>query len=286
MPLFNVTATMHYLTMYRVCHIDGRYGGGKTASAFRFGYEMVKKGFARYLISNVASVWNDNPDDIVMREGRYVDAVVILDEGGLFLKTGRDADKFLAYLRKLNITLLMPSVDPPAQKLRKLSIQRTMNLHVLGLPLWVYTTELNYGSQSEKVNWIWRRPKEIYGIYDTLGVPSDDTMVYLRDPADPRSIEMARPLDDYMQKWVKNIAERSGYVKTAQKGSGTGGGFVDHFAAGGSAVDDEISDPEMGSFAGVIGAISEAAESNLEAANIQRRTLEKQKSKRKGGLLR
>jgi hypothetical protein len=150
MSLVNAATFIGYCSTFRVVHIGGRYGGGKTSLAWRLAYELVDKGLARYVISNVKSVWSDDPAKITLRQGVYVDAVVILDEGGIFLKTGYDADKFLAFLRKLNITLLIPSVLPPATKARFLSVQRVWNAGVLGLPLWWYRVDLIYGTTREK----------------------------------------------------------------------------------------------------------------------------------------
>jgi hypothetical protein len=276
MPLHSFNAVLHYIKMYRVAHIDGRYGGGKTSFAFRAAYELLTRGGYRYLFSNVASVWNDNPELVLMRDGRYVDAVVVLDEGGLFLKTGRDVEKFLVFLRKLNITLLLPSVQRPASALCRLQIQRMSNLNVIGLPLWAYVGRLSSGDQNERSNFYWRSPKEIYGIYDTLGVPTDDTLVYMEDPADPKSITAAGSLEGYMNEWVKKLAESTGYKNTAAKNSGR---FVDHFASEGSGASDGVE--AVAEPSGFVAAILEAAETNLEAANISARVARENRQKRK-----
>jgi hypothetical protein len=282
MPLHSFNAVLHYIKMYRVAHIDGRYGGGKTSFAFRCAYELLTRGGYRYLFSNVASVWNDNPDEIVMRDGRYVDAVVVLDEGGLFLKTGRDVEKFLVFLRKLNITLLLPSVQRPASALCRLQVQRMSNLNVLGLPLWSYVGRLSSGDQNERSNFYWRNPKEIYGIYDTLGVPTDDTLVYLADGSDAKSIMAAGSLEGYMNEWVKQLAQSTGYKNTAARNSG--GGFVDEFASTGGAANgaEALAEPT-----GFVAALLEASETNLEAANISARAARDMgKTRRKKGLFR
>lgn len=162
------------LQTFRVAWIAGRYGGGKTALAYRLAYELLDSGFVRYLLSNCRSVWSDTPADVVLRDGRYLDTVVVLDEGGLFLRTSRDADDFLAFLRKLNVVLIVPSVKPPAPAIRMLSIQRLVNLQALGLPAWIYEASVEYGRQRDRVRFVWWRPSEIYGIYDTSDVPVDD----------------------------------------------------------------------------------------------------------------
>lgn len=194
MSLFNASTMMGYVRTYRVVWINGRYGGGKTSLAFRIAHELVEKSGYRYIISNVKSVWNENPADVVLRAGKWVDAVIVLDEAGLFLENSFDAKKFLAFLRKLNIILIAPSVMPPSTKMRFLSIQRTMNLNLLGLPAWMYTTNLTYGNIRENGWFVWWHPSEIYGVYDTNGFPDDDAGV-----------------GEYVQKWITQAANKEGY---------------------------------------------------------------------------
>lgn len=199
--LLGAESTLGYLQTYRIVHVGGRYGGGKTALAFKLAGELLDRGFSRYLVSNVRSVWEDTPADVVLRDGSYADAVVVLDEGGLFLKSSFDAEKFLAFLRKLNIVLIIPSVLPPSSRVRMLSIQRTMNLQTVGLPLWLYTTTLYYGHVKENSKFWWWRPSEIYGIYDTLGFPSDDA-----------------GLGSWVERWTSDAAKKSGYKEKSPSG--------------------------------------------------------------------
>jgi hypothetical protein len=152
----------------------GSYGGGKTLGAFQLAYELYKTGRYRYILGNCNSVWTDNPEQVVLRDDSFVDAIVILDEAGLFLKMSRDADKFLLGLRKLNITILCPSVLPPSSRIKFLQVQRVLNGQSFGLPLWVYQYRLNIGSEREKDNFILWQPQKMFGIYDTLDYPVDD----------------------------------------------------------------------------------------------------------------
>lgn len=205
MGLIAAEATLGYLRTYRIVHIGGRYGGGKTALAQKLAADLLESGFCRYLVSNVRSVWQDEPADVVLRDGLYADAVVVLDEGGLFLKSSFDAEKFLAFLRKLNIVLIIPSVLPPSSRVRMLSIQRTMNLQSVGLPLWLYTTTLWYGHVKENTRFGWWMPSEIYGVYDTLGFPSDDA-----------------GLGEWVEKWTNKAAKSHGYKEKRGSFSFTG----------------------------------------------------------------
>lgn len=179
MGLVGATNLVYMANQFRVIWIMGRYGGGKTSLAYLLADALFKTGKYRYLLSNSRSVWTDNPENVVLRDDKHVDAVVLLDEGGLFLRTGADADAFLLGLRKLNITLVIPSVLQPASKVKFLQVQRIMTMQPYGIPAWLYEYRLNYGSQNEKSKfWVWK-PDCIWGIYDTFDYPDDDK--YLSD---------------------------------------------------------------------------------------------------------
>lgn len=179
MPFFQGAPLIQMLNAFRVCWVMGRYGGGKTSNSLLLAHELYQTGKYRYILGNFNSVWTDNPETVELREGRYVDAIVILDEGGLFMRLNRDADAFMLGLRKLNITILVPSVLPPAQRVKFLQIQRTMDFGIFGLPFWLYEYRLSLGSEKEKSYYGYYKPSEIYGIYDTFDYPMDDA--YLSD---------------------------------------------------------------------------------------------------------
>jgi hypothetical protein len=172
--LAGAATTLGYLKNYRIATIEGRFGGGKTSCAFRLAYELVQQGHARYIVSNVASVWNDDPEAVLPDDEYKRNVVIILDEAGIFLEDTRAAKKYINFLRKLNITLLMPSAETPASRVRNLVIQRTFQGQAWGLPLWKYGVSLNQGKIKENVGFDWWFPHEIYGIYDTAGAPVDD----------------------------------------------------------------------------------------------------------------
>lgn len=199
MPLVNSALILGYLETFRVCNIGGRFGGGKTALGFRLARELIERKKVRHIVSNVQSVWNDDPAHIQLVNGQ-ADVAIILDEAGLFLETGRDAKKFLAYLRKLNVILIMPTVLEPAARIRFLTVQRIMNLEVMAFPMWLYRLDLIYGRTKEKGFFGWWKPREIFGIYDTKGYPSDDG-----------------GLAHFQKKWTEEVALGAGYERTANK---------------------------------------------------------------------
>lgn len=177
MPLLNSSAVLGLIKTYRVVWIGGRYGGGKTALAYRLAHDLLEQGFVTHLAANCRNVWGDELDDIkpeVSELGSYLNTCVLLDEGGLFLRTGKDSEDYMAFMRKFNVVLLIPSVQPPTSRVRFLSIQRMYNLKALGIPLWLYKCTLRYENIKESYWFGWWRPEEIYGVYDTLDVPVDD----------------------------------------------------------------------------------------------------------------
>lgn len=173
MPLFNSANLMAYLQTYRVLWFRSRYGSGKTALAFRLAYQLKQEGYIRYILSNCHSPIVDQVSDVVLREGRYADVVLVMDEAGKFMRNVHKADMYMDYMRKLNIVLLMPSVRPPSMVMRSFWIKRIMNLEVIGLPLWVYKFRLTDVDELMSENVYWLRPSEIYGLYDTAGFPSE-----------------------------------------------------------------------------------------------------------------
>ena len=100
--------------------------------------------------------------------------LVILDEGGMFLKTTSDTDQYLAFLRKSNIYIIVPSVKEPHRDLRILSCERLFNAQKIGFKGWVYQYLLRTALVKETEKFFWPNPSEVYGIYDTDARPVDD----------------------------------------------------------------------------------------------------------------
>lgn len=184
----NGNILMTFARYFRVIEFGGRFGGGKTLGAFGLAYELCLNYGFRYILSNVNSVWTDNPEKVVLRQGQYVDAVVILDEGGLFLKYGSDAENFLAGLRKLNVVIITPTFIPPSYKMSFCSIQRQINFSFIGVPYWHYSLKLSLGRQKENATFGLWQSKKLWGVYDTLDYPTDD-----------------KHLSKWLLFWIKNV---------------------------------------------------------------------------------
>lgn len=158
---------------YRIVWLSGRFGGGKTLLAFVIAYLLLNKYGLRYLFSNCLSVWNDDPNTMKLREGRLCDAALVLDEAGEFLESPSDVKSWVSFFRKTNLILLLPSVRPPHHSVRFLTVQRILNLKVIGLPIWIYRWDLDSGANTEYGYFTLLFPERMFGVYDTDGFPED-----------------------------------------------------------------------------------------------------------------
>lgn len=186
-----------YLQTYRVLWLRSRYGSGKTALAFRLAYELKQMGAIRYIISNCHSPWCDNPADVVLVNGQ-ADVCLILDEAGMFMDSPYEAKQYIAYMRKLNVVMLLASVMSPATIVRFLSVKRRYNLMRLGVPAWVFSMRLLDADTEENESFIWWNPAEIFGCYDTAGFPSSDAGI-----------------KEYILKWTNDAAKYQAYELSA-----------------------------------------------------------------------
>jgi len=242
MPLYNSANFLGYVKTYRTLWIRSRYGSGKTALAFRIAHELKQSGAVRYIVSNVKSPWADNPADVALVNGR-ADVVLIMDEGGMFMSEISKARRYLSYLRKLNVILIIPSVQPPSSIVRYLQIKRTWNLGIIGLPLWVYKMRLMDGDEMSLENVFWWRPSEIFGLYDTEGYPSDDNGI-----------------EDYILEWTGKAAASFGYEVNRLPG------FY-----GGFKIDDSPDGEQVGlveSLRGVAETIEESSAQQSDAVSL------------------
>jgi hypothetical protein len=226
---------MGLVRAYRVVYVAGRYGSGKTALAVRLAYELLESGFATRCVANFPVVFADDWEQLNIEDPYASNTVVILDEGGLFLETRGDTKELLAFLRKMNITLIIPSVHPPANRIRAVTIQRLINLQALGLPAWLYSVYLASGHIKEESKFLWWRPSEIFGTYDTLSAPVDD---------------------DGIGEWLVSLKERIRSVSRKTRKQ-IGGQFEDSVLAGTAAA-----------VGGNLSAGSAQADAILEAADV------------------
>lgn len=171
-PIFSI------LDMYRLIWISGRVGGHKTALAYRIAQDYLEKGYR--LISNNKSVWADDPEKIELIDG-HLKAVILMDEGGLYFKSGRQVEQIASYLAKMDMMIIFPSFWPPARVAQIVNIQPVISLKPSGLPVIIYKWSVQIGSFRDKGWFAWINPQEIYGIYSRQdpGADADQIIDYL-----------------------------------------------------------------------------------------------------------
>lgn len=173
---------------YRLVYIAGRFGGGKTSLAFKIAEFYLQRGYR--LLSNVRSVWNDTD----FPEGRFGErrCVVILDEGGQFVRDNSDLRALAAYVRKMDLVMIIPSFFEPPRAFQVLRVWPWFGFRHVRVPVVVYRYRLGWWAGFKESGWfVWVWPNEIFGVYSTL------------DPADDR-------VYDVLAGWSQRYRERYG----------------------------------------------------------------------------
>jgi hypothetical protein len=173
MGLVGADEFLRYVELTRYLWISGRFGGGKTALAFEIAGSLIDTERFTHLYSNCASVWADDPSRLQLREGLYADSAIVLDEAGLFVRDNKTAQRWLAFLRKFNIVLILPSFAPPAPSFQNLRVRRLLDGGAFGLPFWLYGWKYEDRDIKEGGRFFWWQPADIFGTYDTQSIPSD-----------------------------------------------------------------------------------------------------------------
>jgi hypothetical protein len=165
-PLFQHDDPAALASSFRCVWIRGRYGGGKTSFAVWLTLELLKRRYARHVVSNIelthsslelVRVTNEKKflkelvelydhaadvDDVTTIESELVDCVILLDEAWRMLAEDMPSaprKTLTAYLRKLNQYLVLPSVMSVHKSLTAFSVERVWDGRAaLGIPLWWY----------------------------------------------------------------------------------------------------------------------------------------------------
>jgi hypothetical protein len=161
--LVNAQSIVGVLDMYRLIWISGRFGGHKTALAFKLAENYLNKGYR--LATNTRTVWADPLEEIQLNENNKLKAVCILDEGGLYFKSGRQVEQIAAYAAKMDVIYIIPSFWPPTSAAQIVNIQPIVSLKATGLPVIIYKWTVSIGKFKENGWFFWWNPGEIYGIY-------------------------------------------------------------------------------------------------------------------------
>lgn len=172
------------LFQFRTLWLSGRWGGGKTALAVELALRILLSGRSQFIVSNVPLSFKPltTIKSTEVADCKY--SVIIMDEAWLFLESGswKQAKDFIAFLRKRDQIMLLPSVLPLTTYVRRLSIERTFNGLPSGLPLWVYTWMIDNGENSKSKNRSGRfaffRPTSVFPFYKYKEEPGDIFYVY------------------------------------------------------------------------------------------------------------
>lgn len=181
---------LKYTWLYRMIWIRGRFGGGKTALAVSIAQWLCAAGYARFIASNIKlEVGKEVHSTSAAQLRRYdcngpifKDTVILMDESWLHLGKGTSRKQvvdWLAFMRKGNNFLIMPSVLPLISDVTTLQAERVFNGMVIGLPVWMYRWQLgDYRKGGDRgVHWF-RNPSSVFGLYSTKEIPSEDFTIY------------------------------------------------------------------------------------------------------------
>ena len=165
-PLFQHDDPVGLLSAFRTCWIRGRYGGGKTSFGVWLTLELLKRRYARHVVSNIelthhalelVRTTNEKKflkelvelyehaatvDDVSTLTSELIDCVILIDESWRLLAEDMPSQTrktLTAYLRKLNQYLVMPSVMTVHKSLTTFSVERVWDGRAaLGISLWWY----------------------------------------------------------------------------------------------------------------------------------------------------
>jgi len=154
---------------FRACWFRGRHGGGKTALSVATALKLLDSGVVDCCVSNIPVAFGEQVLPDVPHK-----AAILMDEGGLFWKTGQAFERVAAFLRKQELIVLIPSITPPSMQFRTLYVRRIFNAAALtSIPIWVYEWTVSEAGEVTTGRFTWAFPK-IFRFYDTNYAPLGD----------------------------------------------------------------------------------------------------------------
>lgn len=156
----------------RIVSITGRLGSGKTLLAMTIAERFLKRGYR--LVTNVSTVWKDDYGKVTMDETGSVKAVILIDEGGLYIRTMDTVGALVAFARKIDSYVLVSGRREPHEEMMNLSVFPWFDFkRNLGLPIrtwkWVQRgSKKMYGGLIWEMGWT-----GYYGVYNTVD-PGDN----------------------------------------------------------------------------------------------------------------
>lgn len=177
----------------RIVSINGKLGAGKTLLAFTLAERYLKRGYS--LITNVSSIWGDDWNELGMGEDGSVKAVVLVDEGGIYIRSLETVAALSAFARKLDLYVIISGKREPHEEMLNLQVVNWFDAgrNIL-FPMKVWKWKQT-GSDKWYGGLIWEVGSSgFWGIYDTV------------DPG--RSPNLLVKLVDG---FAKELSERYGY---------------------------------------------------------------------------
>jgi hypothetical protein len=126
-------------------------------------------------LTNVRSVWADDPSQLdFVDEYGHLRLVVIMDEGGLWLKRNAQVEAMAAYAAKMDVVYIISSYFPPASYFRIFKIKVLYGFRHIRIPLVFYRWSLrDVEGFADKGLLIWWNPSEVYGVYSRQDPAAD-----------------------------------------------------------------------------------------------------------------
>jgi len=171
---------MGTLEQYRHIWLEGAVSGGKTSLAVAIAQAFCQRGYR--CVANFPLVFAEDPKQISLDENGMAKLVVILDEAGTWLSS-IDGKAFKAYLGKLDIFLIISSVEAPPTAFHKFRAEVELNyMHKVGLPIieYIWTLERK-GKKDYTGSFWWANSWSVWGMYSRqnpgLGAQGLDRMM-------------------------------------------------------------------------------------------------------------
>lgn len=114
MPIYPKTV-LTILDGHYFVWINGDNRTGKTRLAIDLFTYYGDAGFR--LVSNLICKWNEEIEDVFLESNNQLNVVVILDEGGVFVRTKETIRAIMGFKGKLNAIFMMPSTESPHEDL-------------------------------------------------------------------------------------------------------------------------------------------------------------------------
>lgn len=166
---------MDVLMAERMLWLRGAFGSGKTSLSLRLAVELQRlHGFR--ICTSMPSLLSDDPSTLDWRPDGGVGAVLIMDEGGLWVRKKSQVDAgFGAYLAKLGLVVLFSTRTAPHADLQVLWCQRVRGF-LTGNGMWSYVWAELDAAEQQVGSFHWFQPSRLWGVYPRLH-PSEPSLM-------------------------------------------------------------------------------------------------------------